>query len=652
MATLKSFLLVSSGLASGLTCSHDNCEAGDQTALLQSHLTRKSELSLTSAGGAFFPKLGHLNDPHTRKSSLLEIQKSAVKLASMDRTEVTDLLVETVIETANMLNETVLYAIITEDGADRMELLTAHAAFDPYIRTAEDLAADSATIAASQLAVTTAATQLTECRAREFGSCEEETICVSTYIPCQTCEDCNNCEIEDSLCWLDNEIHRSWCVGDYSDSSMRLSTDDHGAAWRIETKTLFERYSTAVDDCTGHCTDCSTHEENCTSTLANYVATATECATTHNHWKQKECDHYNVISSMVALDQQGFLFTLEAYNDIVARVMIEEADRKVEWEVLTRVICLLLTLANPVDGETSSTATQALIESCYALDVDVSHLNIEYLPAPDMVGLPEVPPLPCDAGNSPTYLAPEEPIYSPPATCAALYEEHIAPLDEHVCPCHQLAAIAMPAFELDHYLMVNPSISVVVQSGNEWTSVMPDGTTHIGAISAIHSGSMPTLTSAFFTDEEIADTDTANGGANGGIASSAWAYGSGNAVASVGLGLEERFGQNGGMLYMDSAGTVIAARELVPASSAMGQDTSGYMSFQLAKEVDTALYDTACPSQQQVTDVRHLYLGATHFCWTQNSAVAGAGWSCADGCFVYKLANSNLAFPLAQAQQD
>jgi len=344
------------------------------------------------------------------------------------------------------------------------------------------------------------------------------------------------------------------------------------------------------------------------------------------------------------LDQQGFLLTLETYNDIVARVMVEEADRKVEWEVLTRVICLLLTLANPEDGETSSDATAALIESCYTLDVDTSHLNIEYLPAPDMVDLPVVPPLPCDASNPPGFYAPEDPIYSPPASCAALYDEHIT--DDHECPCDELEAIAMPAFELDHYLMINPSISVSVQNSNEWTSVMPDGSTHLGAISAIHNGAMPTLTSGFFTDEEIADTDTANGGANGGIASSAWAYGSGNADPSVGFGLEERFGQNGGMLYMDSAGIVIAARELVPASSTLGQDPSAYMSFQLAKEVDTALYDTACPTQQQVTDVRHSYLGATHFCWTQNSAVAGDGWSCANGCFVYKLANSNLAFPI------
>jgi len=633
MATLKSLLLVSSGLASGLTCSNDNCEAGDQTALLQSHLTRKSELSLSSAGAAFFPKLGNLNDPHTRKSSLLEIQKTAVKLASMDRTEVTDMVVEVATDTANMLNETVLYAIIGEDSADRMQLLSAHDAFvAPSIR---DLEAEQSAIDA----VTTAATLLTECRTMELEVCEDELRCRIDILPCETCEQCNNCEIEDSLCWLDNEIHRSWCVGEYSESEMRLSTDAHGGAWRIETKSLFERYSVAVDSCTEVCHNCTTQEETCQTTLATYVATAHDCATKHHAWKGAECAHYSVISGGFAQDQRAFLDTLEFYNDIVARVMIEEADRKVEWEVLTRVICLLLTLTNPDDGAASSASNAALIESCYTNDVDTSHLDIEYRPPPDMLDLPTLPPLPCGSDVV------EDPIYGPPAVCAALITQHNTAATA-VCPCPDAEAISSPSLELGHYLMINPSVSVSVQNTlSQWTATMSDGTIHQGSISPIHTGAMPALTSGFFTDEEVADTDTANGGANGGIASAAWAYGSPSA-ASGSMSLEERFALNGGMVYMDSANTVIAVRELQSASSSLGQDVSAYMAFEPGKEVDTALYETACPSPQEVVDGWHLYLGATHYCWTQNSAVSGDGWSCADGCFVYKMASTNKAFPL------
>jgi len=67
------------------------------------------------------------------------------------------MVVEVATDTANMLNETVLYAIIGEDSADRMQLLTAHDAFVPSIHTAEHLERQQD----AEDAVTTAATQLT-----------------------------------------------------------------------------------------------------------------------------------------------------------------------------------------------------------------------------------------------------------------------------------------------------------------------------------------------------------------------------------------------------------------------------------------------------------------------------------------------------------
>merc|ERR1719359_158944 len=133
MAPLK-HLLATCGLASVLasSCAGDSCETGDQTALLQSHLSRKSDLSLSqhsAQSAAFFPKLANLNDPHTRKSALLEIEKTAVKLASMDRTEATPVVIEVCTETAELLNTTVLYAIIEEHEADLGALESAYGGF-------------------------------------------------------------------------------------------------------------------------------------------------------------------------------------------------------------------------------------------------------------------------------------------------------------------------------------------------------------------------------------------------------------------------------------------------------------------------------------------------------------------------------------------
>jgi len=643
MAPLKSLLLVSSGLASGLvnTCSNDNCEAGDQTALLQSHLTRKNELSLTSTGAAFFPKLGNLNDPHTRKSALLEIQKTAVKLASMDRSEVTDVVVEVCTDTANMLNETVLFAIIEEDAVDRASLVTAYDAFEQHDEQRE---AAEAAIATAQENLNQAAIALTTCREIETETCVNVTTCGIIEAPvCLECERCNDCAIEDSLCWLDHEIHQSWCVGEYTDSNLRLANDEHGLAWRVETESLFQRYSAEMERCHTVCANCEDDTEWCTTVVTTYVDRAAICSTKHQLWRDSACQFHSTATGDLELYQAGFLATLGAYNDIVARVMIEEADRKVEWEVLTRVICLLLTLTNPDDGAASSSENAALIDSCYTNDVDTSHLDIEYRPAPDMLDLPVLPPLPC--GNDVV----EDPIYGPPAVCAALITQHNTAATA-TCPCPDAEAISTPSLELGHYLMINPSVSVSVQDTlSQWTATMSDGTIHQGSISPIHIGAMPALTSGFFTDEEVADTDTANGGANGGIASAAWAYRQrelGSSAASGSMSLEARFALNGGMLYMDSAGTVIAVRELQSASSSLGQDVSAYMAFEPAKDVDTPTYETACPSPQEVVDGWHLYLGATHYCWTQNSAVSGDGWSCANGCFVYKMASTNKAFPL------
>ena len=97
MAPLKH--LLTCGLALATQCAGDSCETenNDQTALLQSHLSRKSDLSLSqhsAQSAAFFPKLASLNDPHTRKAALLEIEKTAVKLANMDRTEATPVVIE------------------------------------------------------------------------------------------------------------------------------------------------------------------------------------------------------------------------------------------------------------------------------------------------------------------------------------------------------------------------------------------------------------------------------------------------------------------------------------------------------------------------------------------------------------------------------
>jgi len=683
MAPLKSFLLVSSGIASALTCSNDNCEAGDQTALLQSHLTRKSELALSSTGAAFFPKLGNLNDPSTRKSALLEIQKTAVKLASMDKSEATPVVIEVCTDTAQMLNETVLYAIIQEDAVDRAELASAYSQFALHELEImqEGSQAQIALAEAQQLIVDTAAdlklcrvgnghacTLATEVQGVSCGVsvdeaayikgeadlCTEITTCESEeHGPCGDCEEhCrDNCEVSGSLCQIDREIQDRWCVG--STEPERMADTPEGLSWRTETKTLFDRYTAQVEFCTGVqgcCTRCTDITTGCVDVVTRYQTKAHQCNSAYQAWEIAKCQEYTSVAFDLATYQQGFQSTLAAYNDVVARVMIEEADRKVEWEVLTRVICLLLTLTNTEDGDAASADNQALIQRCWDEPVDTTHLDIDYLPAPSMEGIPQVD-VPC----TPPFVNPEFGVdvvdivfYRPSEACdSAMLTEHSTALragtaEGEGCNCPS-PSISLPEFQLGHFLLIDPSVADISTqlAATQWTAQIfgantDSATAMVGSMSSPHVGALPDVTSDFFSQEEI--------DAGSVIASVSWAYGSVQPFPEGALTLEERFAQNGGLMYMDSAGTVIATRELASSSTDLNQAATAFMSFELSKDITAAEFTDTCGTGHDVTNSNHRLLGAEKYCWTQG-ALSGDGWSCTEGCFVYQTTTGHVAFP-------
>jgi len=674
MAPLKSFLLVSSGIASALTCSNDNCEAGDQTALLQSHLTRKSELALSSTGAAFFPKLGNLNDPSTRKSALLEIQKTAVKLASMDASEATPIVVEVCTDTAQMLNETVLYAIIQEDAVDRAELASAFGEFAQHEATHAEI--EAALQTALDLVISTEA-ELTACRTLEETVCDTLEVCtINEHDPCTCVQNCHDCDVPNSLCSIDREIEHSWCEA--TPQADRMANTDAGLAWRVATKTLFERYHTQVDICLDCEERCNVIIGNCTTIDTSYPTQAHECNTKYVAWEAAKCARYRAFDGDVQLYQLAFAGTLTAYNNVVARVMIEEADRKVEWEVLTRVICLLLTLTNTEDGATASADNTALIQRCWDEEVDTSHLDIDYRNPPSMLDL-TAPELPC-AGP---FIDPihgidivDMPGLKPPSSCLAFISEHNSILTRDECQCSQLQEVlTTPVFQLGDFLLIDPSVDVIGTQASEsqWTAEIwganngggfrepvqtiegvvatdnqygfphdgtPDAATSmVGSMSTPHAGALPDVTNDFFS----ADEQTANSV----IAFVSWAYGSSQSFPEDHFTLEERFAQGGGFLYMNSDREIIAVRELAATSSDLNQAATSFLSFQLSKDITAAEFTDACGTGHDVTDTQHIYHGAEKYCWTQGalSGVADGGWSCTTGCFVYKTRTGHVAFP-------
>jgi len=553
---------------------------------------------------------------------LLEIEKTAVKLASMDKTEATPVVIEVCTETAELLNTTVLYAIIEEDAADRAALQAAYDGFEQW-ETQRQEAEDA--LNAAEAIVTQRASALVNCRTRETQTCINETICTTEEN--DHCRDRDRVEIE--LQEIDEEIHTSWCL----DGAVRTSTE-----FRTTTVEVFHRYTEKLTELQRLQELCDEVLEHCETTLSTYIETATECNTKQSELQMASCEYHHVAAGALQAYQQGFLAALSFYNDVVARVMIEEADRKVEWDVLTRVICLLLTLTNEEDGVASSQETADRIDRCWNDDVDVSHLDIDYMDPPDMLSLPELPPLPCTADYDDHY------DLGPPAACTALVDLHNTHATSE-CSC--LAdEIAEQGLILGHYLMVDPAIEMSV-AGGQWQITM-DGVTYGGQLSSEHAQDFTYLSEQMLTEEQttpLEDDGSANDQYTGNIAKIAWAYPSQAADWTGAMSLAQRFASRGGMVFMNSDGVVIDVRELASSSGPLGQPVSATLSFSSAEEVTDEQAEAACPQMHPVPENTQYHAqGARQYCWVMGS---GSGLAqCTEGCFIYSMVYGKVVFPL------
>jgi hypothetical protein len=551
---------------------------------------------------------------------LIEIEKTAVKLATMDRTEATPVVIEVCTETAELLNTTVLYAIIEEDAADRASLQAAYDGFDQW--ETQRAEAEAALLAAEEV-VTQRAQALAMCRTVEIETCVNETICTTETH--DHCEDRDRLERE--LQEIDEEIHTSWCL----EGNVRTSTE-----FRTTTVEVFHRYTEKLTELERAQTGCEEVIDHCETTLTTYVERATQCNTKQAELQMASCEYHHVAAGALTAYQQGFQAALAFYNDVVARVMIEEADRKVEWDVLTRVICLLLTLTNEEDGVVSNDETAARIERCWTDFVDVSHLDIDYLDPPPMLSLPDLPPLPCTADYDDHYNL------GPPAACTALVELHNT---QATSECSCLAdEIAEQGLILGHYLMVDPALDMNV-AGGQWT-IQVDGETFGGQMSAEHAADFQALSEQMLTEEQLTATDddgTANDQYTGPIARIAWAYPSQAANWDGAMSLGQRFASRGGMVFLSSTGAVIDVRELASSSGPLGQPVSATLSFSAAEEITDEQATSACPNMHDVAESsRYFAQGARQYCWVMGSSLA----QCSNGCFIYNMVYGKVVFPL------
>jgi hypothetical protein len=352
------------------------------------------------------------------------------------------------------------------------------------------------------------------------------------------------------------------------------------------------------------------------------------------------CEYHHVAAGQLTLYQNEFQATLTFYNDAVARVMIEEADRKVEWDVLTRVICLLLTLTNEEDGAAASTETEARIQRFWDDEVDVSHLTINYEDPPNMLSLPELPPLPCTAEHDDHY------DLGPPAACLALVETHNTQ-STSVCSC--LAdEVAHQGLILGHYLMIDPAVPLTV-AGGMW-NVQLDGETFGGHVSTMHEADFTDLTANMLTEDQLEQTEadgTPNDDYTGPIAKIGWAYPTAVPIQTdAGLSLAQRFASRGGMVFLNANDEVVAVRELASASGALGQPVAATLSFSSAEEITDEQVAAACPSGLQPVpeSSRYYAQGARDYCWVMSNSLA----QCTNGCFIYDTVYGKIVFPLIE----
>jgi len=627
------FLLASAALAS------DQCE--DQTALLQSHLaSHKSALGSNQAETLLnFPKMATLNDPTKRKMALAQFEETAMELAK-NKAGITDTVVEVCEETAELLESTVLAAIVNEHDVDQAMLNSAYAAFAP-IEEARSAMAD--TISSATGSVQGRIETHRVCRADEnvrcvtAGHCEEECERLTEL------EELTAVELE----VIHNEIFTSFCrVGENGEII-------HGETSTMEqhetNRAQFDAYIAKLAELTALQAEMDLQCSLCQAAESNHTVSRTECNTIQQELEAAACNDLHVGAGELEVYLTSFNAARARYESTRASVMIMEADRKVEWDTLTRVICLLMTLTNPDDGAASSDETAAAIAACQPLDavtglgshVDTSHLDIEYHTLPDPLGLPDLPVNPC----TDSFI---EMAYAGTPTCAPYDTDY----DHGVvteCTCFAAEpAIPVSGFphELGPFLLFDTGFSFdaegfqLINNGQDWSvQVDSSGSSYTGRLSMFAAVTLPALDEAFGVS----------------VAQVAWAYpdpqGTAEMIALHGVDytetMQQRFLRTGGYVYLNAAGVPVALKEISPsATNSLAQNPELTLYFGDPQIITEAQALAACPrGYNQVTLSSIIEGGGEAYCWNFDATLD----LCPAGCFLYRTTSGYLGFPVTDA---
>lgn len=580
------------------------CSGTEQTALLQSQLHTAASTEY-QAGKAMFPSLSSLSDPKSSRAALAQIKQTVVAL-NQDRSQVTPLVQQVVATVIDTLDS--LFAAASDDGAinkDHLEdqaILDADIAGFPTISQAESIRLASI--------VHTSAEHVSQQREAASG-------CYTTQEEvCGSVEECTG-EVRDAtttwsdanavLVTVDGQIDDFWCLDPPSTGRNTSSFQQHSA------NNLFRPYNIALDALLSAKADLVATTQTCVGLEQQFRERLVTCTALHENSISTACSHFGAVVQIRSRYLDAYYAAVLKLNEDTASIELREGDRKVEWEVLKRVVCLLSTLtatsdsAMPEDGSYNAQD----IEDCQTMLVDVTHLSILY---------PSTPPL-----ETLTGLLPNAPMPPCDDFSIALPVESTCEVDEGSygggppAQCYCAAASADPAEpllpSLPHYLFVDPMIGNAFSvSGDTWSATV-DGTTFTGVVAPCF--------------EAVAPQDD--------VTHTCHVYGSPSAAADAAGGetLLHHFMSHGGVVYK-SGETVVRTLTWSPMTGTLGQDPQHISMFGTAESLGEGDH---CPLGYMDCLADCCPPAATGFCWHQP-----ADGECRQGCLIYQFPDDVLQY--------
>lgn len=135
-----------------------------------------------------------------------------------------------------------------------------------------------------------------------------------------------------------------------------------------------------VEKCDNATKDAAKKKEECDPILEDEKKKAEECNDKDEDKKGKLCAFYTTVKGICKAFEDCNAAARLAYENAKAKIIIQVADRKVEWEALERIKCMLGAFGTSEDGTTS----KSTINACRKADHDTSHLDITFheLPPP------------------------------------------------------------------------------------------------------------------------------------------------------------------------------------------------------------------------------------------------------------------------------